>query len=43
MNSLSGKYTYYALGTVAHKHGIIGSNLCGQDIQFKGVIGTSIN
>lgn len=41
LNSISGEYTYYALGTVAHKHGrIIGSNICGQETEFAGVIGT---
>jgi NADPH-dependent 2,4-dienoyl-CoA reductase/sulfur reductase-like enzyme len=41
LNNITGKYEYYALGTVAHKHGrIIGSNICGLDHEFKGVIGT---
>lgn len=41
LNQITGKHSYYALGTVAHKHGrIIGSNICGQDQEFAGVIGT---
>ncbi|MFP4372208.1 MAG: FAD-dependent oxidoreductase [Halanaerobium sp.] len=41
LNYITGKYNYYALGTVAHKHGrIIGSNICGLETEFEGVIGT---
>ncbi|RCW44402.1 MULTISPECIES: FAD-dependent oxidoreductase [unclassified Halanaerobium] len=41
LNNITDKYTYYALGTVAHKHGrIIGDNICGLDKEFAGVIGT---
>ena len=41
LNAVSGKYAYYALGSVAHKHGrIIGSNICGQDKEFAGSLGT---
>ena len=41
LNAVSGKYAYYALGSVAHKHGrIIGSNICGQEKEFAGSLGT---
>lgn len=41
LNYITEKYNYYALGTVAHKHGrIIGSNICGLETEFEGVIGT---
>ena len=41
LNNITQKYGYYALGTVAHKHGrIIGSNICGKEVEFEGVIGT---
>ncbi len=41
LNNITGEFDYFALGTVAHKHGrIIGSNLCGLEHEFKGVIGT---
>ncbi|MGM0603698.1 MAG: FAD-dependent oxidoreductase [Bacillota bacterium] len=41
LNNITDKYNYYALGTVAHKHGrIIGENICGLDREFAGVIGT---
>ncbi len=41
LNAVSGKYAYYALGSVAHKHGrIIGSNICGQERKFAGSLGT---
>lgn len=41
LNYLAKDYRYYALGTVAHKHGrIIGSNICGKKVEFEGVIGT---
>mgnify|MGYP000482835393 CR=1 FL=1 len=41
LNTVSGKYAYYALGSVAHKHGrIIGSNICGQNREFAGSLGT---
>jgi len=41
LNNITGEYSYYALGTVAHKHGrIIGSNILGLEREFDGVIGT---
>ncbi|MFW5980332.1 MAG: FAD-dependent oxidoreductase [Halanaerobiales bacterium] len=41
LNAINGEYTYYALGSIAHKHGrIIGSNICGQDREFAGALGT---
>ncbi|MFW6000905.1 MAG: FAD-dependent oxidoreductase [Halanaerobium sp.] len=41
LNNITGEFDYFALGTVAHKHGrIIGSNICGLDREFEGVIGT---
>ncbi|ADQ14121.1 FAD-dependent oxidoreductase [Halanaerobium hydrogeniformans] len=41
LNTITQEYAYYALGTVAHKHGrIIGSNICGKKVEFEGVIGT---
>jgi len=41
LNNITGEYSYYALGTVAHKHGrIIGSNILGFEQEFDGVIGT---
>ncbi len=41
LNAVSNEYTYYALGSIAHKHGrIIGSNICGQDREFAGALGT---
>ncbi|MGM0437641.1 MAG: FAD-dependent oxidoreductase [Bacillota bacterium] len=41
LNAVSDKYAYYALGSVAHKHGrIIGSNICGQNREFAGSLGT---
>ncbi|MFW5787656.1 MAG: FAD-dependent oxidoreductase [Halanaerobiales bacterium] len=41
LNLITGEYDYYALGTVAHKHGyIIGSNLCGKNTEFAGALGT---
>ena len=41
LNQITGRHTYYALGSVAHKHGrVIGSNICGRDIEFAGAIGT---
>jgi NADPH-dependent 2,4-dienoyl-CoA reductase/sulfur reductase-like enzyme len=41
LNNITGEHDYFALGTVAHKHGrIIGSNLCGLEQEFEGVIGT---
>ncbi|RQD75718.1 MAG: CoA-disulfide reductase, partial [Halanaerobium sp. MSAO_Bac5] len=41
LNNITKEYGYYALGTVAHKHGrIIGSNICNKEAEFEGVIGT---
>jgi NADPH-dependent 2,4-dienoyl-CoA reductase/sulfur reductase-like enzyme len=41
LDFLTENYRYYALGTVAHKHGrIIGSNICGKESYFDGSIGT---
>ena len=41
LNQITGNYTYYALGTVAHKEGrIIGSNICGLERKFDGSLGT---
>lgn len=41
LDFLTEDYRYYALGTVAHKHGrIIGSNICGKESDFDGSIGT---
>lgn len=41
LNATSGEYSYYALGSIAHKHGrIIGSNVCGQERKFAGALAT---
>lgn len=41
LNAISGEYIYYALGSIAHKHGrIIGNNICGQEREFAGAFGT---
>ncbi len=40
---VSGEQVFIALGTVANKHGVVaGTNLCGGDVEFPGVLGTAI-
>lgn len=41
LNHLSGEYCFMPLGSLANRQGrVIGSNICGQSVQFKGVTGT---
>jgi len=40
---ISGKKMYIAMGSIANKHGrVIGENLCGADVRFRGVLGTVV-
>lgn len=42
-NILSGKKVFAPMGSTANKHGrIIGDNLCGGDVKFRGVLNTSV-
>ena len=41
LNVISGEYSYYARGSIAHKHGrIIESNICGQEREFAASLAT---
>lgn len=40
---ITGKKMFLAMGSIANKHGrVIGENLCGADVQFRGVLGTAV-
>ena len=40
---VTGKKMFVALGSIANKHGrVIGENLCGADVKFRGILGTVV-
>jgi len=40
---VTGKKAFVALGSIANKHGrVIGENICGADVKFRGILGTVI-
>jgi NADPH-dependent 2,4-dienoyl-CoA reductase/sulfur reductase-like enzyme/rhodanese-related sulfurtransferase len=40
---VSGKKMFVALGSIANKHGrVIGENICGADVKFRGILGTVV-
>lgn len=40
---VSGKKMFVAMGSIANKHGrVIGENLCGGDVKFRGILGTVV-
>jgi NADPH-dependent 2,4-dienoyl-CoA reductase/sulfur reductase-like enzyme len=44
VHRLTGQPIYIALGTVANKQGVVaGTNLCGGDARFPGVVGTAVS
>ncbi len=43
VNMITGHKVFAPMGSIANKHGrVIGENLCGGDVRFRGVLGTSV-
>ena len=43
LHVVTGKKMFVALGSIANKHGrVIGENLCGADVKFRGILGTVV-